>query len=135
MLHFEVECPFCQKSLMDDEHHIKEHPSIEFLGTLPAEAGGGEDLIRLSAYYGDYQVETSLVIPPGVVVEFRCPFCKSLLTSTRLCELCTAPMVAAAFPRGGRIQFCSRRGCKKHLIEFDDLEEELRAFYEDNSLS
>ena len=32
------------------------------------------------------------------------------------------------------VEICSRRGCKKHLIEFENLESELRAFYNKYSL-
>ena len=53
---------------------------------------------------------------------------------TRLCEICKAPMVSFGFKEGGIIQICSRRGCKKHLIEFEDPEVELRAFYEKYSV-
>ncbi len=133
MLSVQVNCPYCQKSLMDDEHHIKDGPSIALLGQLPPEFGAKEGFIRLSAYYGDFKIDTTLVLPTGVVVEFHCPFCRHLLTSTRLCEICKSPMVALEFPRGGRVQFCSKRGCTKHLIEFEDPEEELRAFYREYS--
>ncbi|MBM3329577.1 MAG: hypothetical protein FJY67_08940 [Calditrichaeota bacterium] len=133
MIPVEVVCPYCSKSLMNGEHPIKEAPSIALWGRLPSSEGGAEGLIRLSAFYGDYQIETTLVIPADVVVEFICPFCRHLLASTRGCEACRAPMVALQFPRGGRVQFCSRRGCRKHLIEFDDTEEQLRAFYREYS--
>ncbi len=133
MINIEVCCPFCQKSLMNKHHRIKDVPSVELVGKLPAEAGATEGTIRLSAFYGDYQVETNLVIPPNTIVNFKCPYCHKDLTSSRLCDACMSPMVALEFPRGGKVQFCSKRGCKKHLIEFEDPEEELRAFYEDNS--
>jgi len=129
MVHIQVNCPYCQKSLMDEDRPIKEIPSISLLGKLPAELGGTEGTIRLSAYYGDYQVETSLVIPGQTIVQFRCPSCKRELDGSRLCDACRAPMIALEFPRGGRLQFCSRRGCKKHLIEFENPEADLDAFY------
>jgi len=113
---------------MDDEHQIKDHLSVALWGKV----SGAEGIIRLSAYYGDYQVETSLVIPSGMVVEFQCPFCRHTLASSRPCDACNSPMVALEFPNGGRVQFCSKRGCTKHLIEFEDPEAELRAFYHDN---
>lgn len=133
MIHVEVNCPYCRKSLMDDEHRIKDVPSVALFGRLPPEQKSAEGFIRLSAFYGDYQVETTLVIPAGTIVELLCPFCRRALTSTRACDACKAPMVALEFPRGGRVQFCSRRGCQKHLIEFEDPEEELRAFYREYS--
>ncbi len=133
MINIGVCCPYCQKSLMNHQHRIKDVPSVELIGKLPPELGSAEGIIRLSAYYGDYQIETVLVIPPNTIVEFKCPYCHKVLTSSRECDLCSAPMAALEFPRGGKVQFCSRRGCKKHLIEFEDAEEELRAFYEEHS--
>jgi hypothetical protein len=41
-------------------------------------------------------------------------------------------MSALQMGKGGMIQFCSRRGCKKHLLEFDDPEADLKAFYDEN---
>jgi len=38
-------------------------------------------------------------------------------------------MAAFKLRDGGKIQICSRRGCKKHLLEFQDPESELEAFY------
>jgi hypothetical protein len=128
MLNVDVVCPYCQKSLMDEEHLIKDQPSIKLHGKLPPEGGSIEGIIRLSAYYGDYQVETTLVIPNESIVQFSCPFCRKHLTSTRICEACNASMVALQFPRGGKVQFCARRGCKKHLIEFEDPEEAIMEF-------
>ncbi len=133
MINIDVNCPYCQKSLMNKHHRLKDIPSIELIGKLSPDAGSTEGIIRLSAFYGDYQIETGLVIPADTIVEFKCPFCHRELTSSRECESCRAPMVALEFPRGGKVQFCSRRGCKKHLIEFEDPEEELRAFYEQYS--
>lgn len=133
MIHVEVSCPFCQKSLMNSHQRIKDVPAVELIGKLTNIAGSPEGIIRLSAFYGDYQIETDLVIPDRTIVEFKCPFCHRELTSSRVCDLCQAPMTAVEFPRGGKVQFCSRRGCKKHLIEFEDPEEELRAFYREYS--
>jgi ssDNA-binding Zn-finger/Zn-ribbon topoisomerase 1 len=49
--------------------------------------------------------------------------------STRICEKCNAEMVLMEIEDGGNIQICSRKGCKKHLLEFEDLQTELKAFY------
>ena len=133
MLQFQVNCPYCHKSLMDDEHRIKDSPSVTLLGKMPPEQGSAEGLIRLSAFYGDFSVDSAVAIPKDTIVAFHCPYCRHHLTSTRICDICSAPMVALEFKRGGRVQFCSRRGCKKHLIEFEDPEAELLAFYREYS--
>jgi len=132
MVHIQVNCPYCQKSLMDENRPIKDVPSIALIAKLPGDSGMIEGTIRLSSYYGDYHVETSLIVPTGAIVKFCCPSCRRELDGTRLCDACNAPMVALEFPRGGKVQFCSRRGCKKHLIEFEDPEAELEAFYREH---
>lgn len=124
-------CPHCQRSLMDQEHKIGGESSIALHGKLPPEAGSSEGIIHLSSIYGDFQIETSLVIPVGTVVEFSCPYCKTNLHGSRSCEECAGQMVALQLSRGGSILFCSQRGCKKHLLEFEDPEVELTAFYQE----
>jgi hypothetical protein len=46
-----------------------------------------------------------------------------------MCEKCNAKMALMNIEDGGNIQICSRKGCKKHLLEFEDLQTELKAFY------
>ncbi len=75
-----------------------------------------EGVMVLSAVFGDYSVETELVLDPGYTVEFRCPKCEASLMLPLGCKLCGAPMASLNLKRGGYIEFCSRRGCKGHAI-------------------
>jgi methionyl-tRNA synthetase len=130
MIQVKVKCPHCGESLMDEEIKIDDRPSVR----LNIQWGGERGRLRLSSLYGSYKVDSQLSVPEGEVVKFFCPHCNAELASSRSCEQCHAPMVSMKFAQGGTVQICSRRGCKKHLIEFENLESELRAFYEKYSL-
>jgi methionyl-tRNA synthetase len=110
---------------MEEKHKIDGHPSLKVLIEYEKKKG----FLRLSSLYGSYNIETEVFVPQKKIAQFFCPHCQKELKSTRICEFCQAPMVAMNFESGGIIQICSRRGCKKHLIEFDKLESELSAFY------
>jgi methionyl-tRNA synthetase len=130
MIQVNVKCPHCGKSLMDDQIKIDDHPSVK----LNIQWGGERGRLRLSSLYGSYNIDSQLPVPEGEVAKFFCPQCNAELTSSRTCEQCNAAMVSMKFVEGGAVEICSRRGCRKHLIEFEDLQSELRAFYEKYSL-
>ena len=125
MIQVNVSCPHCGKSLMDDEHKIDDHPSVK----VTVEFKDKRVWVHLSSLYGSYNIDCEFSIPEGEVVRFFCVACGSELKGLRICEQCNAPMVPMRFAEGGVVQICSRRGCKRHLIEFENLETELRAFY------
>ena len=125
MIQVNVKCPHCGKSLMDEDVKIDGHPSVRVMISYENKSG----FLRLSSLYGSYNVESEIFVPQEKIAQFFCPHCKAELKSTRICELCRASMVPLNFASGGVIQICSRRGCKKHLIEFEKLETELLAFY------
>ena len=127
-----VECPSCHRSFLDNEQLIKNEPTIALHGRIPTEDGGEDVIIRLSSLYGEYEIIVSGAIENGAIVEFSCPFCQYILSGDRTCRVCEAPMSALQMGKGGMLQFCSRRGCKKHLLEFDDPEADLKAFYEEH---
>jgi predicted RNA-binding Zn-ribbon protein involved in translation (DUF1610 family) len=81
--------------------------------------------VALSALFGDYSVETELSIPPGAIVEFRCPECDTSIMLTLPCRLCGAPMASLNLTSGGYVEFCCRQGCKGHALggigDVDDL--------------
>ena len=126
MIPINVGCPNCGQSLMDPGHQIDGQPSIG----VDIMVGGERSRLRLSSLYGSYSIECNADIPQGKVVVFVCPQCGKDMTATRNCEDCKAPMVGMSFLQGGVVEICSRRGCKKHLVEFEDVEVGLRAFYE-----
>lgn len=125
MLNVSVKCPHCGKTLMDAAKKIEDKPAIALRLTY----AGRNAPIYLSSLYGSYTVESSLNVPAGKIAGFRCPHCKADLKSSRKCDNCSAQMVAFNLKEGGQVQICSRRGCKKHILEFQDPDSELQAFY------
>lgn len=120
-----VKCPSCGKSLMDKNKIIDGHSAVAVKLTYAGKKG----MLYLSPVYGSYNVETELNVPKSKIAGFRCPHCNADLKSTRKCDVCNAQMVAFELKEGGTVQICSRRGCKKHLIEFEDPSKELEIFY------
>lgn len=109
----EVNCPHCNRSLMDESLRLDGYPSIEVVISCE----GQEGWLRLSCLYGSYNSLTELNIPAGAIVKFQCPHCRVELPSTSNCPLCTAPLVPMLVYGGGIIQICSRRGCKHHMLD------------------
>jgi hypothetical protein len=115
LLLLEVTCPNC-KSLLTRGQHVP-------LGIHCVETGEDGE-VRLSALFGDYAVETDLVIAEGATAEFWCPFCEQSLMVDTPCKLCGAPLASLNLQAGGSIEFCSRRGCRGHALGgFGDLDE------------
>ncbi len=125
MVSVSVKCPHCGKSLMSAGKKLDGAKAIEVNLTY----AGKHAPLYLSALYGSYLAETELPVPSGKVAGFRCPHCKADLKSTRKCDACGSQMVAFDLKDGGQVQICSRRGCKKHVLEFQDADSELQAFY------
>ncbi|HEY3381760.1 MAG TPA: hypothetical protein VGK32_08325 [Vicinamibacterales bacterium] len=115
LLLLDVRCPNCQAALTDGEHVV-----------LGARVAGTqqEGVVRLSAMFGDYNIETDLPIGDGDVTEFSCPTCERSLTIDSRCKLCDASMASLNLAGGGSIEFCGRRGCRGHALGgFGDLDE------------
>lgn len=125
MIKVRLKCSRCHKGLMDEELLIDSCPSVRLLVKCGAKKGE----IHLSSVYGSYRIKSGVAMKKGDVVHLFCPHCKKELTGSRVCEKCAAPMVPLALQEGGLVQVCARRGCKKHLIEFEDPEAEIGAFY------
>ena len=125
MIQVKVKCPYCGQSFMSDEKLIDNHPSVKVSIKLKNKSG----FLYLSSLYGSYKIITEFDLPLDAIVLFFCPHCNADLRGDRLCDKCNAPMVIFKSFTGGCIQICSRRGCKKHLVEFENLEDELLSFY------
>jgi methionyl-tRNA synthetase len=125
MLSVAVKCPHCSKSLMNPGRKLDGAASIE----VSLSYAGKRAPLYLSSLYGSYKVETELSMPVGKVAGFRCTHCRADLKSTRKCDACGSQMIAFELKAGGQVQICSRRGCKKHVLEFQDPDSELQAFY------
>jgi len=126
MLHVKLKCLHCGKNLKDNDCQIDNHPSMKVM----IEYKGKQGALHLSSLYGSYNVDSEMDVPVGEVARFFCPHCRSDLKSSRTCYECNAPMITFESVLGGYLRICSRRGCKKHILEFENLETELRAFYE-----
>jgi NADH-quinone oxidoreductase subunit E len=111
-----VSCPHCNRSLMTDGRRLDGHPMVKVTVSFRRKHGW----VMLSSLYGDYRIETEYEIPPGTVCQFFCPSCHAELKSTRLCANCDAPMIILLVRGGGTVQFCSRRGCKEHMLDLAD---------------
>jgi len=124
-LQVNVRCPYCKQSLMDDGQIIDGYPSVKVVIQNSNKRG----MLYLSSIYGSYNIISEFNIPKDEIVLFFCPDCHSSLLIKDLCDKCSAPMTFFELLQGGKVQICSRRGCKKHLIEFSDLSQEISTFY------
>lgn len=124
-----VRCPICDKSLMDSNHLLNNHPGIRLRVETTSKHKG---TIWLSSIYGDYNYSCEFLIPDSEVVTLTCPHCGENLKRKNLtCELCGAPIVSFNVDVGGKVNICSRNGCKNHFVVFDDLDTVIRKFYDE----
>jgi len=120
-----VKCPYCKKSLMEEEKIIDGYPSVKVVIQHHNKRG----TLYLSSIYGSYNIISEFFIPMEELVLFFCPHCDSSLLIKNLCDKCSAPMTIFELLNGGQVQVCSRRGCKKHLIEYSNLAQEISDLY------
>ncbi len=122
----EVQCPFCMKSFMCEEHKLHHYPSIKLNVMTPKQRG----TIHLCSVYECFDHFSDIDIPDKTIVEFTCPHCNKELLVKEECKICGAPMVSLTLKTGGRVNICSRKGCSNHYVAFEDLNSELLSFYE-----
>lgn len=120
-----VKCPECGTYLMDHKNLVDNVPSIK-LGINVIGASGS---IWISATYGSYNFKTDIEIPEGAIAEFTCSHCNAEIISKAECSLCEAPLIPLVLDIGGKVHFCSRKGCKNHNVEFEDLSVALKKLY------
>jgi len=123
----QVKCPYCNKSLMDTQHSIDNEPSIK----LFVESAGKNGTLRLSSIYGSFNYLSDIDFVENDLQKFQCPHCREELLSTDKCSTCDAPMVTLTLDIGGKVSFCSRKGCQGHNIGFEDLSIALKKMYLD----
>jgi len=112
---------------MDSEHKVDNEPGIKLL----VEAKNGKGYLIMSNIYGSYNIVSDISFEENEMVKFSCPHCTGTLLSGDVCELCNAPMVTLVLEMGGKVSFCSRKGCQNHNVGFNDLTDALRKFYEE----
>ncbi len=126
-----LKCPVCGESLMDDDHLVDNKPSIH----LNVEIADKKGVIRLSSIYGSYNYSTKLEMPQGEVAKFSCPHCKSQIISDTECLSCGSFMVPFYLDMGGKVNVCSKNGCKNHFVEFEDLSVAMKNLYQQYGLA
>src|SRR5271157_439117 len=126
-LSLNVKCPFCGKSLMDNDHKIDNEPSIKIIIELRAKRG----YLRLSSIYGSYNYQVDVDVADNEIARFYCPHCKLELVTKEFCLTCMAPMAMLVLDMGGKVSFCTRKGCQNHNIGFEDLSVALKKLYQE----
>ena len=107
LLRLEVHCPNCQAALTQGQHVVLS------AHVVPTHQEGE---LRLSALFGDYQVQTDLTVGDGDVVMYSCPACERSLTIEAPCKLCGAPLASVNLATGESMELCGRRGCRGHAL-------------------
>lgn len=123
----QVKCPLCNKSLMDNEHLLHDKPSIK----LNIQLGNVRGTIRLCSIYDCYDHVSDMDISGVDIAEFSCPHCNQVLNSVETCDVCGAPMVPFILDIGGKVAICSRKGCTKHYVAFENLYDAMKKFYDE----
>lgn len=112
-----VTCPHCQHSLMSDAEKLDDLPVIEVEVKISEKVGK----IYLSQVYGSYHKKFSGVDDiMGSIAVFSCVHCHQPFPVIQNCD-CQAPLVGMQLEVGGLIKICTRNGCKKHALEFQDV--------------
>jgi phage FluMu protein Com len=120
-----VKCPHCDKSFMDAENLINGEASIRINIVTNTERG----VLRLCSLYGCYDHESDVELKDKEIATLYCPHCNKSLMREEKCELCDAPMVGMNIKVGGRVNICSRSGCRNHYVAFNDIAGALNKFY------
>lgn len=120
-----VKCPHCNESLMNEDEPLNGKPSIG----LTIKSRGDSGTLLLCANYGCYDQQSDIYVAKDDIVQMLCPHCKKELVTEVPCEECGAPMVTMNLKSGGKVSICSRKGCNKHFVAFDDLSDAIRKFH------
>jgi NADH:ubiquinone oxidoreductase subunit E len=108
-----VRCGLCNRSLMDPDHLIDGHPSVQ----LSAAYGNKQGTVRFSSLYGSSAVEYDLDIPIDAATDFSCPRCGGALRGDASCPECDSPMAPMLVEGGGLVEICTKRSCKGHALD------------------
>jgi hypothetical protein len=128
MLKLQVSCPNCKNSLMTPERLIDDLEAIR----IKAKALDTTGEIFLSQVYGSYRKEFRDVKDvEGSVIEGLCPRCDTPFPINQMCE-CDAPLFSLSLHGGGLINICSRNGCKRHSLEFENADDAFELFRRQN---
>jgi len=120
-----VKCPYCNLSLMDYRKLIRDKPSIK----LHVKSGDDEGILYLCSIYGCYEKETEIDLIEGETTDLLCPYCYKNLKSKTICDICGAPIIDIRLETGGKLHICSRVGCKKRNVIWEDIYEDLMRYF------
>ncbi len=129
LISFGVKCPKCRTLLMNKEKTINGKPSIE----LDIEFKGVKGKLYMCSRYGCFDHESDIKVDHDEIANLYCPHCSESLVTDVKCEACDAPMITFGIQSGGRVSFCSRHGCNKHYVAFQNLDDAIRKFHEEFS--
>lgn len=123
-LKLQLSCPNCKQSLMTPERQIDGLDAVQITAKVLDSTGD----IFLSQVYGSYNKEFADVKDvEGSVIEGLCPHCNALFPIHQMCE-CGAPLFSLSLQGGGLINICSRNGCKRHSLEFENADDAFELF-------
>jgi methionyl-tRNA synthetase len=125
LISLKVKCSNCKKSLMDYTQYLNGKPSIK----VHIGIGKNNGVINLCSTYGCYEKVSNIELKEGEIARLSCPHCKKELTGASVCDVCNAPIVDFNLEKGGKVHVCSRIGCKKHFVSFEDIYDTLSNFY------
>lgn len=125
LISLKVKCPDCNHSLMDYTHFLNAKPSIK----LHIDLVGKQGTIHLCSTYGCYEKISNIDLVDQEIARLSCTYCRHDLPVSGDCEECGAPIVDFPLEKGGKVHVCSRIGCKKHYVSFEDIYETLSSFY------
>ena len=120
-----VKCPYCKRSFMDEETQIDGYPSVK----VNIQFGNKTSTLNLSSIYGSYNIRSEIPIAEEEMVLFFCPGCQASLLLKDLCEHCKAPLAFFELKNGGKVQICSRQGCRYHSIDYSNLSQKISSLY------
>lgn len=126
-----VNCPVCGRSLMDDEILVDNCPSYK----LQIKVGEKEGTMNLSSVWESYNYLCDIEIPENSIIKIFCSHFNSEIISDAECEVCKAPMIPLDLDIGGKIDICSRVGCKNHFVKFVDFTFALKNLFNESELS
>ncbi|MFZ7126892.1 MAG: hypothetical protein ACOWWM_12135 [Desulfobacterales bacterium] len=111
---------------MQPKVQVDQLDSIQFLVKIRDRIGN----LYLSQVYGSYnKIFEGVEDNPGDIVQCSCPRCHQPFPVLHSCSSCTAPIIGLDLEGGGIIKVCSRNGCKQHSLEFENIDEALNLFH------
>ena len=128
LISLKVKCPHCGRSLMDHTLFLNSKPSIK----VRIDMMGKQGILNLCSTYGCFDKQSTVELIKDEIAGLSCMHCKKDLKGLNVCDLCHAPIVDFSLDKGGAVHFCSRIGCKKHFVSFEDIYTTLTNFYEED---